>query len=77
MSQFHRGARIGGNRVMQIAKSISTERPLSLGEVVFVLVSLRAKSYADLTKEDLLRLVDRAYDAYATASQVNPGGNAK
>lgn len=73
MSQFHRGARVGGNRVMQVAKSISAESPLSLGEVVFILVSLHAKSYAALTKEDLLRLVGKAYDAYATASQASGG----
>lgn len=66
--KFVRGARVSGAaRVLAIAGALAPERPLTLGEVIFVIMDLRAQHYADVTKEQLLELISKAWDAYAEA----------
>lgn len=72
MSDFARGARIRKSSEMGTGLR-SDAADITIGEIIFCLVDVRTRFYKDVTKEQLLRLVDRAFDAHAKASQATSG----
>ncbi len=67
MAKFVRGARVGG--VLEaVQKVAAVGQSITLGEVIYVLMDVRQKYYGEISKEDLMNLVSKAWDAYGIAS---------
>ena len=73
MTKFYRGAKLRESRVLEVAQeAFRPGSTLTLGECIYATLDVRRQRYGDITKADLLRLVDRAWDAYAAALKEFP-----
>lgn len=70
MNQFARGAKVRQRPRSEMGTGLRAAQSaeITLGECIFATVDVRAKFYPTVTKEQLLRLVDRAWDAHASAT---------